>query len=107
MFLCFERVAFSSGRGFFFRCASFLKDTLCSYKSFFLCDQVLCSALASLPPCLLEIFTHKSGWHQISLVVVVAAVVGGSIAITACKNSPTHRNIPARSDARSVGFFCS
>src|SRR5437773_8482119 len=63
MFLCFERVAFSSGRGFFFRCASFLKDTLCSYKSFFLCDQVLCSALASLPPCLLEIFTHKSGWH--------------------------------------------
>jgi hypothetical protein len=61
--LCFDRVELSSGGWFFFRCSSFLSDNLCSHKSFFLFDQVFCSALVSLPPCLLEIFTHNSGWH--------------------------------------------
>src|SRR5437016_4115722 len=63
MFLCFEPVAFSSGGCFVFRCSSFFKDTLCSYKSCFLFDQVHYLALASLSPCLLDIFTHNSAWH--------------------------------------------
>jgi hypothetical protein len=63
VFLCFDRVELSSGGWFFFRCSSFLRDNLCSHKSFFLFDQVFCSALVSLPTCLLESFTHNSGWH--------------------------------------------
>ena len=62
-FLCVDRVEFSWADGFFCRCSSFLKGTLCSHKSFFLVDQVLSSALASSLAYLPETFTHYSGWH--------------------------------------------
>ena len=73
--MCFDRVELSSGGWFFFRCSSFLRDNLCSHKSFFLFDQVFCSALVSLPPCLLESFTHNSGWHRLEDYFTIPAVV--------------------------------